>query len=192
VLPSTATAPSVVGRVAVKSATTDRDMLWSEAKIYNAFPRSLQEDSPDGPPIVPKFYGFYIPSVAFDYPKLSAEDRSSVLRMIKSISPILLLEPCGAQIKPSALGHTNLRKIGALLDRLHKANFIQGSFYERNILVQPGPLTLPRAERSLDEPSFRIIDFDRGECFGLDCSPRDFVRYKSDELLQYRDLYPRR
>jgi hypothetical protein len=34
--------------------------------------------------------------------------------------------------------------------------------YSRNILVQPGPLSVPRANRSLDEPSYRIIDFGRG------------------------------
>jgi hypothetical protein len=34
--------------------------------------------------------------------------------------------------------------------------------YERNVLVQPGPLTVPRPNRSLDEPSYRIIDFGRG------------------------------
>lgn len=48
--------------------------------------------------------------------------------------------------------------------RLHNADFIQNSFYTRNILVQPGPLTRPPAERSRDTPSFRIIDFGRGEC----------------------------
>jgi hypothetical protein len=34
--------------------------------------------------------------------------------------------------------------------------------YKRNVLVQPGPLTVPLANRSLDEPSYRIIDFGRG------------------------------
>jgi hypothetical protein len=40
--------------------------------------------------------------------------------------------------------------------------------YERNVLVQPGPLTVPRANRSLDEPSYRIIDFGRGITVGVD------------------------
>ena len=56
-----------------------------------------------------------------------------------------------------------------LLHRLHAANFLQGSFYERNILMQPGPLTLPRAERSFNDPSYRIIDFGRGKCPGVNC-----------------------
>lgn len=39
---------------------------------------------------------------------------------------------------------------------------IQGSFYVRNIMIQPGPLTAPPEKRTLDTPSFRIIDFGRG------------------------------
>lgn len=46
---------------------------------------------------------------------------------------------------------------------LHNAGFLQGSVYPRNILVQPGPLTLPPSKRSLASPSFRIIDFGRAE-----------------------------
>jgi hypothetical protein len=32
----------------------------------------------------------------------------------------------------------------------------------RNILFQPGPLHLPPSQRSLKDPSFRIIDLGRG------------------------------
>ena len=39
--------------------------------------------------------------------------------------------------------------------------------YERNVLVQPGPLTVPPSNRSLDEPSYRIIDFGRGINLGV-------------------------
>ena len=46
---------------------------------------------------------------------------------------------------------------------LHHAGFLQGSIYPRNMLIQPGPLTLPPSERSLASPSFRIIDFGRAE-----------------------------
>jgi hypothetical protein len=46
---------------------------------------------------------------------------------------------------------------------LHKAGFLQGSVYPRNILMQPGPLTLPPSKRSLASPSFRIIDFGRAK-----------------------------
>lgn len=36
----------------------------------------------------------------------------------------------------------NRKAIYTLLRRLHDAGIVQGSMYERNILVQPGPLTL--------------------------------------------------
>ena len=45
----------------------------------------------------------------------------------------------------------------------HQAGFIQGSVYTRNILIQPGPLTIPPSKRSLASPSFRIIDFGRAD-----------------------------
>jgi hypothetical protein len=75
-----------------------------------------------------------------------------------------------APIKKSGLANADTamnRKttIVGMFDRLHNARFIQGSIYERNILVQPGLLTQPRAERSLDNPSYRLIDFGRGECY---------------------------
>ena len=59
--------------------------------------------------------------------------------------------------------------IDTLLKRLHEANFVQGSFYERNILVQPGPLDRPSNRRSLDKPSYRIVDFGRGVSLGVNC-----------------------
>jgi hypothetical protein len=39
--------------------------------------------------------------------------------------------------------------------------------YHRNVLVQPGPLSVPRANRSLNEPSYRIVDFGRGTSLGV-------------------------
>jgi hypothetical protein len=67
------------------------------------------------------------------------------------------------------------------MNRLHEANFIQGSFYERNILVQPGPLTLPRSDRSLDKPSYRIIDFGRGENLGIIYPFQEFEHTQAEE-----------
>jgi hypothetical protein len=39
--------------------------------------------------------------------------------------------------------------------------------YHRNVLVQPGPLSVSRANRSLNEPSYRIVDFGRGTSLGV-------------------------
>ena len=46
--------------------------------------------------------------------------------------------------------------------RLHDAGFHQSSQYRRNVMIQPGPLTIKPSERSLAEPSFRLIDFGKG------------------------------
>ena len=104
-LPCTGTAPSQVDSVAVKLAKSslDSDMLWTEGKIYNTFPRALQEGCLHAPPVVPKFYGLYVPSEELDYPELSAEELDAVREMIKGITPILLLEPCGQQVEDPSL-----------------------------------------------------------------------------------------
>jgi len=171
-LPSRVDAPSVRGAVAVKIARSDPEehkMLRYEAKIYEAFPRELQEGTSDQPPVVPKFYGYYMPSrEGFDSQsyddKFTEEDRKAVWEVIEGISPLLLLEACGKPIQATGLSCTDRETIFGLLDRLHAANFVQGSFYERNILVQPGPLGAPRPERSYQKPSYRFVDFGRGEC----------------------------
>ena len=67
----------------------------------------------------------------------------------------------------------------------------QGSFYVRNIMSQPGPLTAPPEERSADTPSFRIIDFGRGRCWEwyrteADANKRVFARRVWDEVARAR------
>jgi hypothetical protein len=46
---------------------------------------------------------------------------------------------------------------------MHQQDVLQGSFAARNFLVQPGPLHLSPSSRSLGTPSFRIVDFGRGQ-----------------------------
>ena len=75
--------------------------------------------------------------------------------------------------------------IGRLLKRLHKANFIQGSIYERNVLVQPGPLDLPSANRSFSKPSYRIIDFGRGLGLGVNRSSLQDIKSEVETERSY-------
>jgi hypothetical protein len=184
-------------------------MLTNEAKIYAKFPCELQEPTPSSLPVVPKFFGYYEPSCEFvDSYKCEDVDeenagtmRTHIRKLLDSISPILLLEPCGKDLNgeklsesnrlgfsplstlahpplpipqskrrgPTMLTHRNAvmnrDMIAGLFVRLHNAGFTQGSAYLRNIVVQPGPLTSPPAERSFDNPSYRIIDFGRGEFY---------------------------
>ncbi|KAF7334500.1 hypothetical protein MVEN_02279500 [Mycena venus] len=78
------------------------------------------------------------------------------------LSPILLLEECGEPISPSAFTADERSECFSLALRLHCAEFTQNSFYVRNILRQPGPLTVAPPARSDKTPSFRIIDHGRG------------------------------
>ena len=54
-------------------------------------------------------------------------------------------------------------QLRAMFTVFRQAGFLQGSVYPRNILIQPGPLTVHPSRRSLASPSFRIIDFGRAE-----------------------------
>ena len=67
-------------------------------------------------------------------------------------------------------GIAHREKCYELVGRLQKAGYTNRSMYVRNMLVQPGPLSRPREERTMDEPSFRIIDFGRVETRGDDDS----------------------
>lgn len=91
-------------------------MLSNEAKIYNAFPRNLQDGEI---PVVPRFYGYYAPSTEAlewddngnngsgnDY-GLDEEEWKCVRERIKSLSPILLLEACGKQVSTVHLSHSD-------------------------------------------------------------------------------------
>ena len=44
---------------------------------------------------------------------------------------------------------------------MHEAGFVQNSEFPRNVLMQPGPLNVPPAQRHRSTPSFRLIDFGR-------------------------------
>ncbi|KAG7442741.1 uncharacterized protein BT62DRAFT_1079115 [Guyanagaster necrorhizus] len=87
----------------------------------------------------------------------------SPLRVEEIRSPILLLEECGTPIEPEEFSEDERSECFSLVLRLHHAGFVQNSLYPRNILRQPGPLSVRPSERSLKTPSFRIIDFGRGE-----------------------------
>ncbi|EGN98333.1 hypothetical protein SERLA73DRAFT_36963, partial [Serpula lacrymans var. lacrymans S7.3] len=149
--------------------------LQNEARIYNAFPEHLMEHwsglnlvTPLQNPVpvgavVPRFYGYYYP---VDENNIEGEDRGAADRMKCASrrwgrSPILLLEECGTPIEPHAFGPDDRSECFSLCLRLHYADFIQRSFYTRNILKQPGPLTEPQHLRSWSTPAFRVIDFGR-------------------------------
>ncbi|KAJ7165889.1 hypothetical protein C8R46DRAFT_1035216 [Mycena filopes] len=152
---------AVVAKIAVPRQEA-RDFLNHEAAIYDSFPAHLAQDYsgyalvpglkypvPVGA-VVPKCFGYYIPAL----PGYDA-------RNIAEPSPILLLEECGTPIDPQTLSHDDKAECFSLFLRLHLSGFLQKSAFKKNVLVQPGPLTVPPAQRSLQAPSFRVIDFGR-------------------------------
>ena len=44
---------------------------------------------------------------------------------------------------------------------MHRQGFSHGHPHPRNMLVQPGPLSVPPALRSMATPSFRLVSFGR-------------------------------
>ncbi|KAF9519415.1 hypothetical protein BS47DRAFT_1388229 [Hydnum rufescens UP504] len=124
--------------------------------------------------VVPKSYGFYV-----------TECKASE----KNYKPFLLEEECGTPIAPD-YSYLSLRlpladrvHIYSLIRRLHWAGFVQVSMSPRNILVQPGPLHAPHAERTMENPSYRIIDFGRECSRGRELGekmPENFFRFQSD------------
>ncbi|KAJ7161989.1 hypothetical protein C8R43DRAFT_1063213 [Mycena crocata] len=171
--------PSGEVTVAAKTSFSNseaRALLLNEGRIYDAFPKHLQEDwcglnlvAPITHPVpvhavVPKFYGYYAPvREDVERDRQAAFKYSTSYQSWSRMSPILLLEECGSPIVPSKFSDDDRSECYSLALRLHFSEFTQGSFYVRNILRQPGPLTVAPSERSNRTPSFRIIDFGRGE-----------------------------
>ncbi|KAL7284757.1 hypothetical protein ACG7TL_002064 [Trametes sanguinea] len=140
------------------------------------------------PAIVPKFFGFYAPllpnGTVFTRTHEPEDGRTCYCRVSRWPTPILLVEECGKPIQVANLAREQREQIYHFYERLHEADFVQCSSYPRNMLVQPGPLSAPREQRSMDSPSFRIIDFGRGEALSLGCRESWFSDWKSDE--EYR------
>ncbi|KAI0819903.1 hypothetical protein BC628DRAFT_1423425 [Trametes gibbosa] len=125
------------------------------------------------PAIVPKFFGYYSPvnedgtlnnDLLKHFEYRNSDDTEDERCRVDWPTSVLLLEECGRPVYQHRNDLCRVSRNGCykLFERLHEAGFIQNSTYERNIVVQPGPLSVPRKERSLRTPSFRIIDFGRG------------------------------
>ncbi|KAI0634600.1 hypothetical protein C8Q77DRAFT_1056782 [Trametes polyzona] len=181
-LPPPLSAHSPTGQVTVAaklaySRCTAHGLLRNEARVYNSFPKHIQEEycgynivpqcrfPVPATAIVPKFFGYYLP----------VDERGKMLDNhhddcdesypcnVNWASPILLMEECGNPVRPSKFTIDQRTECFSLILRLHYLEIVQGSFYVRNVMIQPGPLTVRPSERTFDTPSFRIIDFGRGE-----------------------------
>ncbi|KAM5546094.1 hypothetical protein V8D89_000220 [Ganoderma adspersum] len=189
-LPPPLTARSATGQVTVAAKLayhrcTAHHLLHNEARVYDTLSKDMQEDwcgynvvpqcrypVPVGA-IAPKFFGYYLPIDADGMPSKASHPKCSEERPcdVEWASPILLMEECGSPVKPSKFTLDQRTECFSLLLRLHHMDIVQGSFYVRNIMCQPGPLTLPPEQRSYDTPSFRIIDFGRGKSWDWELDP---------------------
>jgi hypothetical protein len=174
--------------LAVKLSKQHDAHLVREAKNYQSFPTHLFEhwsgynvipplhDPVPVGAVAPQFYGYYIPE------ENTGDDSSPYL------SPILLLENCGIPIVPEALNKDEKQECASLLYRLHEAGWNHRSFFERNILMQLGPLSewpLFRTQRNVK--SFRLIDFGRSS----ECSSyaRAMEERDADRMLNITGFY---
>ncbi|THH06193.1 hypothetical protein EW145_g4252 [Phellinidium pouzarii] len=136
--------------------------LRDEAESYQAFPSHMFEHwngynvlqpmhhpTPVGA-VAPQFYGFYVPDKSNDPVKAG-----------RYMSPILLLEHCGVQVNPEKLSFDHKQECFSLLRRLHAAGYMHNSVYQRNILMQYGPLQMSPFQRSKEHLRFRLIDYGR-------------------------------
>ncbi|KAH9924993.1 uncharacterized protein BXZ73DRAFT_79122 [Epithele typhae] len=139
--------------------------------------------------VAPKFFGYYLPlkqdgEIWWEtHPGCTVEGGCEV----RWPAPILLMEDCGEPVE-HFLGELTLeqslrsrsrrsavfvlivivvlyrrKECFSLFKYLHDAGFANLSANPYDILVQPGPLGVPSAQRSLRAPSFRIVDFGRAE-----------------------------
>lgn len=74
----------------------------------------------------------------------------------------MLIEDCGVPVVADELDQDDKEECGSLVHHLHLTGYLHNSFGERNIVVQPGPLTEPPEKRGVNgAKSFRLIDFGR-------------------------------
>ncbi|KAF8333631.1 uncharacterized protein EI90DRAFT_2916492 [Cantharellus anzutake] len=170
---------SVACKMAHDRSCEARELLENEASVYASLPSHMFEEwngynlltpefrdpVPVGP-VAPKFFGYYKATYDPEYyaeeeKDLDEESRESTKAFIEGLSPILLMEHCGEQIDPDEMPEDDRDECMSLLYRMHLENYKHGSAHVRNIVVQPGPLTLPPWRRSLKHPSFRMVDFGR-------------------------------
>ncbi|RDX52430.1 hypothetical protein OH76DRAFT_1433883 [Lentinus brumalis] len=212
-LPAPLYASSQSGQVTVAAKLaydrcTAHGLLHNEARVYDSLPKHTQEDwcgynvvpqcrfPVPVSAIAPKFYGYYLPVDDTGNIKLNEHNDCSEDRpcRVEWPSPILLMEECGNPVQPSKFTADQRTECFSLILRLHHMDTVQGSFYVRNIMCQPGPLSVAPKERSYDTPSFRIIDFGRGKCWewelkeGGDVEKRrfEFARRIGDEVARAR------
>ncbi|KZV77143.1 hypothetical protein PENSPDRAFT_597002 [Peniophora sp. CONT] len=179
--------------------------LAREGENYQAFPsyfsehwngynvlQPLHDPTPCGA-LVPQFYGYYVPQGGFTPvvnevvpdpgPASDSASESEVVSRLPAdyISPILLLEHCGVPIQLGDLSEDDRNTCAALYFHFMEGGWTQNSMAERNVVVQPGPISDWPVFRGQDrrQRSFRLIDFGRAAPLG---ESMEYAVTKSDIL----------
>ncbi|RPD61825.1 hypothetical protein L227DRAFT_574304 [Lentinus tigrinus ALCF2SS1-6] len=136
------------------------------------------------PPIVPKFFGYYIP---VEVPSLSCHPTCGPWGTcpIRWPQPILLMEDCGSPIDLGETPERYRRECATLVDWLHDGEFLHSDLRPSKFLVQAGPLTVPPHRRSWQSPSFRLVGF--GMSNGLPISQDDDFWFEFEDSLCEED-----
>ncbi|KAI0699602.1 hypothetical protein C8T65DRAFT_659143 [Cerioporus squamosus] len=185
----------VLAKHAARSCEGHR-MLHNEAMLYNMFPRELMDAvDPEGhPPVVPKFYGFYVPLTGWvdidDHAPCKFRQGPSRADWCRSEHALLLMENCGEtkRRREHWTGLTNEEKsqVFSALKRLHDSGFSHGSIRIDNIVIQrtPSPCSHPGRKRptSDDGVSLRVVDFGRGYSLKVLQAKRGSPRIGQDEF----------
>ncbi|KAI0767598.1 hypothetical protein C8Q74DRAFT_966700 [Fomes fomentarius] len=204
-LPPPLSARSPTGQVTVAAKLaynrcTAHGLLHNEARVYDSLPKHTQEEwcgyevvpqcrfpVPVGA-VAPKFFGYYLP--VDENGKIIERKHTGCQEdypcTVEWSSPILLMEECGTPVDPSEFTADQRTECFTLIMRLHHLRYLQGSPYVRNILIQPGPLTLPPDERTYKQPSFRIIDYGRGKLWDWEVNQPDVENRKVKFITRIR------
>jgi len=185
---STAAIPrTATFQVAAKLSQTYDPHLPYEAKNYQKFPEHFFQNWSGYnlvPPlrnpvrvnaIVPQFYGYYVPDrgeaatvVDNDYADCRDTHPNVSFAGVSYLSPILLLEHCGAQLDPTAtLSLDDREECVSLVLRFNHAGWLHESVAERNMLVQEVAASSGNTGQCTSstpgkcELRFRLIDFGR-------------------------------
>ncbi|KIY65467.1 hypothetical protein CYLTODRAFT_356774 [Cylindrobasidium torrendii FP15055 ss-10] len=117
---------------------------WSGFQYMKEFEYDHKDGILPAHAVAPKFYGYYVPEGRVD-------------RML--LRPFIVFEDCGMPIDVNRMSANDRATVYSFAHRLHRRGIVHGAIEAPNVLVQPGPLSKPPSQRSIDTPSYRIVNW---------------------------------
>ncbi|KAK0439242.1 uncharacterized protein EV420DRAFT_1651082 [Desarmillaria tabescens] len=174
--------------VGAKLSVQNDGHLEREARNYQKFPEHFFQhwsgynvidplhDPTPALAVVPQFYGYYVPE--------EGEAKEG-----EYLSPIMLLEDCGAPVNVDELDLDDRHECASLLFRMHCEGWLHNSFFPRNILMQHGDMTDWPIFRKKEDRRFRLIDFGRSQYFPPGESRRNFGNSRAVEEMECQKMF---